>query len=75
VLPIDRRKTVVGKVKEMWVATAVDHQDESVYQMYDCLLSRLKWETSLSGTWLVNSLTQENMKAQTGSRGIALLFL
>jgi len=45
----------------MWVAIAVDRQDESVYQMYDYLLSRLKWETSHSGTWLANSLTQENI--------------
>jgi len=51
---------VVDKGLEMWVAIAVDHQDESVYQMYDYLLSQLKWETSHSGTSSVNSLTQEN---------------
>jgi len=27
-VPTGRRKTVVGKVLEMWVANAVDHQDE-----------------------------------------------
>jgi len=44
----------------MLVATAVDHQDESVSKMYEYLLSRLKRETSHPGKWLVNSLTQEN---------------
>jgi hypothetical protein len=44
----------------MWVASAVDHQVESVNKMYDYLLSWLKRETSHPGNWLENSLTQDN---------------
>jgi hypothetical protein len=49
-VPTDRRTTVVGKGLEMWVATTVDHQNELVNKIYECLLSRLERGTSTQVT-------------------------